>query len=393
MIGRKSVVIPRASPKACFCDHQIITASFIQTRTTNDDTLLASLSMLKPKTKGLFVDISEYSVLAARTSGYKLPMVVEEIKELPLSGSESADDIRDFLEGIVDFKGAAYHVARCGVYPEGRFVRFYEVESPAKAKDLSYLVEVLRNELNVDPETNQVSILNAYDGSDYDGESGVSKRLIYCGGPAESFESEQSRILDCGLYPDRMELSSVTTLGGVCDYSRFNNLKAPILCLELTSRSASIFIQSNGHVEVARPIPYGLDSIYPLLQRELGLKDEESARKLFFSNTFDFAEMGPKLLRRITKELQASAGFYEVQTGQTIDQVFISVLPKNLSWIAKTVSDALGLELLRPNYEAWMESLNVKMADDVELANLGSRWMSLFSLMGEYHLREEVASE
>lgn len=349
--------------------------------------------MLKPKTKGLFVDISEYSILAARTSGYKLPMVVEEIKELPMSGVESAEDVREFLEDLVEFNGAVYYVARCGVYPDGRFVRFYEVDSPSKAKDMNYLAEVLENEFNIDPAANQVSILNASDGSDYDSEAATSKRLVYCGGPAESFEAEQERILKYGLYPDRLELSSVTTLGGVCDYARFNNIKGPILCLELTARSASIFISNDGQVDVARPIPFGLDSIYPLLQRELGLKDEASARKLFFSNTFDFAEMGPKLLRRVTKELQASAGFYEVQTGQTIEQVFISVLPKNLSWITKTVSDALCLEILRPNYEAWMESLNVNIADNVELANLGARWMGLFSLMGEYHLREEVASE
>ena len=203
--------------------------------------------MLKPKTKGLFVDISEYSVLVARTSGYKLPMVVEEIKELPLHGHESADDIRAFIEELVDFKGAIYHVARCGVYPDGRFVRFYEVESPSKAKDMAFLVEVLKNELNIDPETNQVSILNAYDGSDYNAETSTSKRLIYCGAPADAFESQQARVLDCGLYPDRLELSTVTTLGGVCDYSRFNGIKAPVLCLELTSKSASIFIQNNGH--------------------------------------------------------------------------------------------------------------------------------------------------
>ncbi|MGB0257634.1 MAG: hypothetical protein ACPGES_03170, partial [Coraliomargarita sp.] len=95
--------------------------------------------MLKPKTKGLFVDVSEYSILAARTSGYKLPMVVEEIKELPLSGDETPETIREFLEEIVDFKGAAYYVSRCGVYPEGRFVRYYEAESANKAKDMGHL--------------------------------------------------------------------------------------------------------------------------------------------------------------------------------------------------------------------------------------------------------------
>ena len=189
-----------------------------------------------------------------------------------------------------------------------------------------------------------------------------------------------------------MALSTVTTLGGVCDYAKFHDIQSPLLCLELTSKSANIFIQAKGQLEVTRPVSFGLDSIYPLLQRELGLKDEASARKLFFSNTFDFAEMGPKLMRRMIKELQASTGFYEVQTGQTIDRIILSVLPKNLAWIGQTVSDALGLEIVRPDYEGWLESLNVKVADSVDVTSLGSGWLGLFSLMGEYHLREEVTN-
>jgi Tfp pilus assembly PilM family ATPase len=224
-------------------------------------------------------------------------------------------------------------------------------------------------------------------------EKGLTKQLVFCGGPTEAFQQVQDQLLEYGVYPDRLELSSATTLGGVCDYARLNKIESPILCFELTSKSANIFILNRGQVEVARPVPFGLDSIYPLLQRELGLKDEASARKLFFSNTFDFAEMGPKSLQRMIKELQASTGFYEVQTGQTIDRVFMSVLPKNLSWIAKTVSDSLGLEIMQPNIEPWLDSLDVKLADSVEVSNLGSRWLGLFSLMGEFHLREEVNGE
>jgi len=349
--------------------------------------------MLTQKTKGLFVDVSEFSILAARTSGYKLPMQIEQIEELPLKDGHDPAEIREFLEGLADFKGGAFFVARCGVYPENRFVRFFEVESVNKAKDPKFLRDTLQNEFNVDPERNSVSILDARDGSDFDMERGLSKKLIFCGAPSVALQFEQDRLLEFGLYPDRLELSTVTTLGGVCDYSRFNGIKAPILCFELTAKSASIFIQRQGQVEVARPIPFGLDSIYPMLQRELGLKDEASARKLFYSNTFDFAEMGPKLLRRITKELQASTGFYEVQTGQTIDRVFVSVLPKNLGWVVKTISDSLGLEIMQPDLSNWLESLNIKVADGVELSNLGARWMGLFSLMGEFHLREEVESE
>lgn len=313
--------------------------------------------------------------------------------EYPLSLDDGPEEIREFLEQIVDFKNGKYFVSRAGVYPEGRFVQYYEAESVSKAKDLNFLTQVLQSEFNVDSNTNRVSILDARDGSDLDLESSLSKRLIFCGGPIESLQAQQDHLLECGIYPERMELSTVATLGGVSDYAKFYGIKSPVLCFELTSASANIFIINQGQVEVTRPVPFGLDSIYPLLQRELGLKDEASARKLFFSNTFDFAEMGPKLMRRMTKELQASAGFYEVQTGLTIENVFISVLPKNLAWVVRTVSEALGLDVIQPNLEKWLESLKIKLGEGVEVSNLGSRWMGLFSLMGEFQLREDGDSE
>jgi len=350
------------------------------------------IGMLKSKTKGLYIDVSEFSILAAKTSGYKLPIVIEDLTEIMIKPGQDPEDIRAELEEFIDFNGNDYLVSRCGVYPDSRFVRFFEAESVNKIKDTKHLTEVLKTQMNIDPDKNNVSILDARDGSDFNFEKALTKKIIFCGASQEDFQKVQDQLLSYGVYPDEMALSTVTTLGGICDYARFTNLQNPLLCLEVTAESANIFIQSKGQLEVTRPVAFGLDSIYPLLQRELGLKDEASARKLFFSNTFDFAEMGPKLMRRMIKELQASTGFYEVQTGQTIDRIVISVLPKNLAWIGQTVSEALGLEVVKPDLESWLESLNIQLAENVDVSNLGARWMGLFSLMGEYNLREEVAN-
>jgi hypothetical protein len=48
---------------------------------------------------------------------------------------------------------------------------------------------------------------------------------------------------------------------------------------------------------------------------------------------------------------------------------------------------------MQPNLEKWLESLKITLAEEVEVSNLGARWMGLFSLMGEFHLREEGESE
>lgn len=320
-------------------------------------------------------------------------MVIEEVAELPIKDAQEPTEIKNFFRELIDHRGASYFVARCGVYPEGRFVRYYEAESVNKVRDLDFLAKTLKSEFNIDSETNNVAILDARDGSDFEPEKATNRRLVLCGAPKASFHAEQDRLLQYGIYPERLELSTISTLGGVSDYARFSNINSPILCFELTAKSANIFILNRGQVEVARPVPFGLDSIYPLLQRELDLKDENSARKLFFANTFDFSEMGPKLLRRLTKELQATTGFYEVQTGLTISHAFLSVLPKNLNWVSQTVADSLALEILQPSLESWLESLKIELGDGVEVMSLGPRWMGLLSLMGEFHLREEVESE
>ena len=111
------------------------------------------------------------------------------------------------------------------------------------------------------------------------------------------------------MYPETLELSSVASLAAVIDYLRFSDSSKPTIVLELGSESTQSFIVSARGLEASRPIAVGLEAMVPVVQKELGLKDEESARKLFFSNTFDFTGMGASLCKRLLKELQSSMGF------------------------------------------------------------------------------------
>ena len=179
-------------------------------------------------------------------------------------------------------------------------------------------------------------------------------------------------------------MGSIASVAGLINYTKFKKEKFPTLVLEVTPTNSNVFIFSSTQVDICRPIPYGLNSMFPTVQSELGLKDEESARKLFYSNTFDFSEMGPSLLKKMLKELQASTGFYEVQTGQTIGQLYITLLPVNFRWIHNTLSKALGVAVLNLDYAGWLKSLDISVTDGVMLDGLGSRWLGLFELMGDY---------
>ena len=92
---------------------------------------------------------------------------------------------------------------------------------------------------------------------------------------------QECRLLAGGIYPERIELSSVATLGALADYLAFKKSKTPTLVLEIGGDTTYTYIVTSAGVEAARPILQGLDSMIPVVQKELNLKDEESAKRLF----------------------------------------------------------------------------------------------------------------
>ncbi|MGJ3241593.1 MAG: hypothetical protein ACFE0O_01345 [Opitutales bacterium] len=297
------------------------------------------------------------------------------------------------MKEFAGVKSASYAISRVGCYPTNRFIRRFTLDLAAKNKNDNYFNDVLSSQFRIEPADNITAVLTAADGADFDIENGTQKELMMCGAPTKQLENLQSRILEYGLYPQSLEIGTVATLGGLAHYCRRKKVTAPTLILEITPANSNVFIFRDGVLDVSRPIPFGVDSMYPAIQQELGLKDEGSARKLFYSNTFDFTEMGPKLLKKMLKELQASTGFYEVQTGQTIGQIFLTLLPKNLNWVGEVLGNALGVEVLQPDFGSWLKSLKIQVGDTVDVANLESRWFSLFSLMGSFQAQESETEE
>jgi len=342
--------------------------------------------MLKTKTKGLFVDHSHYALLLARTSSFKSPLHIEAVTE---HNPKDPEETMNFIQEFAQVKSGGYAMAKCSIYPTRRFIRRFTVDLQAKSKNPNYFLDTLSSQFRVNPEKNMVQILRASNGSEADLEKGTDKELMYVGAPTEEISALQKELLSFGIYPTTLESGTLSTIGGLKDYAKAKGLNAPTLILEITAENSNVFIFREDMLDVSRPISFGLNSMYPIIQQELGLKDEGSAKKIFYSNTFDFTEMGPKLLRKMLKELQASTGFYEVQTGQTIGQIYLSLLPKNLKWIGQVLAKSLGVDIIELDFPAWIKSQNITLADEVDVASLNNRWMGLFSLMGDYSPEEK----
>jgi len=332
------------------------------------------------KAKGFCVDFGEQSLLLARLSQTTAPIVVEEIKELPANDHEG---LREYLKTSEGKGPTGYAHATCGIYPARRVVRRHTLELK-RVKEPAYFSEIYSQQFRIEPEKFTMQVVNSNDGSEYDSAKSNLKEVLFCGMPADEIISTQDALLATGVYPERLELGTVATLGALANYLKFKQSKSPVLLLEMSAESTQSFIVSAEGVDISRPIGSGIAAMIPVVQKELGLKDEESARKLFYSNTFDFTSMGGTLVKKLLKELQSLIGFYEVNTGQSIGSVLCTQLPANLGWLSSTMAGALGVGTFKLEIIPWLESHGIKLADGVSLNPPDERWLSLFALATSY---------
>lgn len=332
------------------------------------------------KSKSFCVEVGEQATLVARYTQTDEDFLIEEVKEFATADTNGLIEWLKASEG----KGpTGYAHSVCGIYPAKRIIRRQPLDVK-RVKEPTYFNEVYTQQFRIEPDKYSIRVLNYADGSPYDLIKASQKEAVFCGLPVEDINTTQERFLECGIYPERLELGTLATLGGMVNYLKFKQSKSPVLVLEMGSEATQSYIVSPDGVDISRSIASGIASMIPVVQKELGLKDQDSAMKLFYSNTFDFTSMGGTLVKKLVKELQSLIGFYEVQTGQSIGQVFCTQLPGTLRWIGVTMATALGVPQLKVDTVPWLESLHIKLGERVTPNPPDEGWIGLFSLIAAH---------
>ncbi|MDX2186083.1 MAG: hypothetical protein SFV32_04050 [Opitutaceae bacterium] len=335
--------------------------------------------ILQKKSQSHFIEISDQEILIARTSSLQAPLVIEQLQAIRVSDAEGWEA---FLLATLGKKArkTGYVHAKMGTYPAHRFVRRVTID-PRRFKESGYLNEVVTQNLRIDVDSYSIAILNTTDGTLYDSNKQPAKDVLFGGAPNEEWNKLQAEVVGRSIYPHTLELATFSALGAIVDLSNFAQLLSPTLVLDIGPDSTHLFIVGLNGVESTRSIQQGLSGMVPAVMKELGLKDEESAKRLLLSNTFDFSGMGPTLVKKLITELQSSIGFYEVQTGQSIGQIACLQVPTGLSWVEGVLGSQLGLSNLQADWAAWLAQNKISLGSSVKAEELNPRWLGLLSLM------------
>ncbi|MCZ6675600.1 MAG: hypothetical protein O7C75_21940 [Verrucomicrobia bacterium] len=341
--------------------------------------------MLSSKRKGFFFEASEFSYYGATATAFEPPLTVHEFMLLPASEEKQMLSI---IEGMGSGKGKRRMVqGNCSLYPESRFICRGTIDSK-KLKDPSYLSDKLKSEFQVNSEKNAVRLLHPDLGTEVDLENSFTRNILYCGSETEELSTLQNRLIEIGIYPRSMEIGSLSCLGGLIDYLNWKNITTPVLSVEIQGNFSHIFIVSQKGLLLAKKVGHGINSMIPMLQKELGLEDAEAAKKLLFSQTLDFEDIGQRLLRKLMHELQASTGFFEVQTGVSVTMCFAPIIPEGFGWILESLLGSLGVDTLEIDLAGWLEHQEILLSEEVASQVDGNRDFRFFTSLGKYSSRE-----
>ncbi|MDD2763844.1 MAG: hypothetical protein PHE83_07735 [Opitutaceae bacterium] len=332
--------------------------------------------LLRRSRSGVVIEINPFRVLMARLGGLGSgSMHIEQVVELP------ADDLgrvgRELRALLPEYK--AYVPGICGIFPPTRLLQREEI-NPKKLAEPDYLPALLANQYKIPAEQWRITLVSPFDGYPFDDEHPPIKEVLLCGEATAELQAAQRRFLDLGVHPRRLEISSLPVLGGVQSYQAINADSQPAAVVEIDLQRTYVFILGKNGVHTPAPIEFGFNVLIETARRELGIEDAATARARLFAGDAELVARAPRLLRQLVRNLKPAIDYFELQTGQRVNDLYCTFLPPDLEWLAQTLAASIEMQVLPVDCAAWLKALNLTCSDDLS-ARLAPHWLSLFSLI------------
>src|ERR1019366_2842960 len=127
-----------------------------------------------------------------------------------------------------------------------------------------------------------------------------------------------------------------------------------------SERSHLVLVTSRG-VEGVAACEVGLDSVFQAIQQALRLKFRGAGERLFFNETYDFADPGPKVAATVGPKLKAALG--QLAPAGVPPMLACIGLTAKQAWFLRELAAAAGTSAWEPEMGAVASELGLRFAD------------------------------
>ncbi len=334
--------------------------------------------LLRKSRSGVVIELNPFRVLLARLTRLGGDSThVEQVTEL---AAADADGLKRELRRLFpEYK--AFTPGICGIFPPTRLLQREELNAKRLA-EVDYLPSLLSSQYKLAAEKWHLALVNPFEGFPFDEKNPPIKEVLICGESKDELQASQRRLLELGVLPRRMEISSLPVLGAVQSYQAMLGDSEPTAVVELDLHRTYVFILGKNGVNTPAPIEFGFNALVETAQKELGVDDAAAVRARLLGGETDVAARSPRLLRQLIRNLKPAIDYYELQTGQRVNDLYCTFLPAGLDWLARALAAALEMQVLPVDCPAWLTALGITCDEGVP-AQIGPHWLSLFSLIAQ----------
>jgi hypothetical protein len=302
-------------------------------------------------------------------------------------GRDDTEGLRRWIESRDSGKKAAVP-AVCGVVPNRGTLHRDTVE-PTRLNERDYLEEVTEEQqkgrfLTATPfkifnaKTWTIRAVSAVDGAPLP-TSGPPAPALVCAIAKDEVVLAERRLAESRLSCERLEPGLLSLFGAVYkDIERRGGSQAVVVVVIHPSATVAYILGKEG-VHTPSPILHGMDSIIEVGRKELGEIDGKAVLAQLQSGSADITKHGPKLVRRIGRDLKPLMDSFEMTTGQPVDDILCAYLPPNLSWIAEPLAQATGRSALAFHFEEWLPTAGIEVIEGGP--SFGPHWLGALSLV------------
>lgn len=273
-----------------------------------------------------------------------------------------------------------FHPAYCGFHPAER-VMVREIITPKRLNEPGYLHGLLAEHARIANARDwTVAALNPMDGTLLPADGNPRHALLF-GVPWSAIRKTQDRLLDYGIRPRRLEVSTLGLLGCLSRHRLQTGYAHAIAVCEIELNQTRLYILAKDGVHVLASLPHGLMSITEAAMKELDAPDITIARAQLENPPEALHAQGRRLTRAISRHFKPAVDHFELKTGHRIDALHCTQLPTKLTWLAEALGAAVDLVLIEPDVTSLFAESGLKLPTEGEPVT--SNWLSTLSLISE----------
>ena len=328
--------------------------------------------------RGLLVEFNPHRTLVAGLPDWdSRPLQIDGVAEFDAADIEG---LRTWLQSSHD---RSFVPAFCSFMPrDWQLVR--DSVAPRRLAEPGYLGDLAREKLKLaTPEEWHLHLLHPLEGEEILAEGAPRPALISAVSHA-SVRAAQQVILDLGILPYRLEVGILPLIGAIFDYNQQRQDTRATAIIEIGEHQTAAWILGKEGVHTPAPIKVGYSSIEKTALKEFALANEADVRLRLMDVEEELLLRANRLVRLLVRELKPVFDSFEMTTGQRAGELYCACLPPWLTWLNEPLAVGTGLEPFTIDCNAWLRSIGLQAAPDLQFA---PHWFSALALIADLGAR------